>query len=163
MGTRRGDHCLNGASHYINNFLALYRELGDIPNERWSESHALNVFFKGITDPSYEMFVMIQRSKNKSIYDAVLDLRKHERELDEKCIKKRKFKNTVRRMIDNMEITFDWDGDERSSCLTKKARRTNIGGSGTIEGDVQGFITKGGYVKVTNGDFRKLSDDDRQF
>eukprot|EP00957_Ditylum_brightwellii_P205068 15342090-Ditylum_brightwellii.AAC.1 len=71
-----------------------YCELGNIPNEGWSESHVLNVFFKGITDPSYEVFVMIQRSKNKSLDDAVLALRKHERELDKKRIEKRKFKNT---------------------------------------------------------------------
>eukprot|EP00957_Ditylum_brightwellii_P077926 5922974-Ditylum_brightwellii.AAC.1 len=66
---------------------------------------------------------------------------------------RRKFKNTVQRMIDNKEITFHWDGAERSSGPTKKARRTKNGGSDTIDSDVQGFITKGGYMKVTNGDF----------
>eukprot|EP00957_Ditylum_brightwellii_P063956 4851940-Ditylum_brightwellii.AAC.1 len=87
----------------------LYWELSNIPNEGCSERHALNVSFKGITDPSHEMFVMIQRSKNESLDDAVLALRKHEHKLDKKSTEKRKFKNTVQRMIDNKEITFDWD------------------------------------------------------
>eukprot|EP00957_Ditylum_brightwellii_P004342 329868-Ditylum_brightwellii.AAC.1 len=90
---------------------------------------------------------MIQRSKNKSLDDAVLALRKHECKLNKKRIKKKKFKNTIRRMLDNKEITFDWDGDERSFGPTKKARRTKNGGLGTIDGDLQGFITKGGYMK----------------
>eukprot|EP00957_Ditylum_brightwellii_P012541 947642-Ditylum_brightwellii.AAC.1 len=127
MGMRHGSHCLNGALHYIDIFLTLYQELGNILNEGWLESHALSVFFKGITDPSYETFVMIQRSKNESLNDAVLALRKHEHKLNEKRIEKRTFKNTAWRMVDNKDITFDWDDDERSSHPMKKARRTKNG------------------------------------
>eukprot|EP00957_Ditylum_brightwellii_P005585 427827-Ditylum_brightwellii.AAC.1 len=150
----------NEASHYISNFLTSYQETDNIPNEGWSESHALNVFFKGITDPSYEMFVRIQRSKNESLNDAVLALRKHEGKLNEKHIKKRKFKNTIQRMIDSKEITFDWDDDERSSSPMKKARRTKNRGLGTLEGDVQGHIIKCGFLKVMVSNFWKLSDGD---
>eukprot|EP00957_Ditylum_brightwellii_P008909 674126-Ditylum_brightwellii.AAC.1 len=106
MGMRHGSHSLNGVLHYINNFLACHQELGNIPNEGWSENHVLN------------------GSKNESLDDTVLAHRKHEHKLDKKHIEKRKFKNTVQRMIDNKEITFDWDNDERSSCPMKKARRT---------------------------------------
>eukprot|EP00957_Ditylum_brightwellii_P044584 3380778-Ditylum_brightwellii.AAC.1 len=73
LRARLDDYCLStssGASHYINNFLTLYQELGNITNEGWSESHVLNVFLKGVTDPSYEMSVMIKRSKNESLDDA---------------------------------------------------------------------------------------------
>eukprot|EP00957_Ditylum_brightwellii_P133984 10216339-Ditylum_brightwellii.AAC.1 len=66
-------------------------------------------------------------------------------------------------MIDNKEITFDWNDDEGSSRPMKKARRMKNKGLGTIEGDVQGHITKSGFLKLTGGDFWKLSDGDRQF
>eukprot|EP00957_Ditylum_brightwellii_P024411 1842887-Ditylum_brightwellii.AAC.1 len=47
-----------------------YEELGNILNEGWSEIHVFNVFFKGITDTSCKMLVMIQRSKTESLDDA---------------------------------------------------------------------------------------------
>eukprot|EP00957_Ditylum_brightwellii_P170035 12942186-Ditylum_brightwellii.AAC.1 len=70
----------DSASYCINNFLALYRELNEIPGKALSDMHALSMFLKGMKDTDHETFVKIQRNKSeKGLIDAIIALRKKER------------------------------------------------------------------------------------
>ena len=91
------------AAQYINNFLTSYRELNEIPGEALSESHAISMFLQGITDPDFETFVKIQRSKNESLMNAIVALRKEDRELLEKRANNRRFKNKLQRMREEIK------------------------------------------------------------
>eukprot|EP00957_Ditylum_brightwellii_P003236 246675-Ditylum_brightwellii.AAC.1 len=56
------------------------------------------MFLQGITDQDFEVFVKIQRSKNESLMDAIVALRKEDRELSEKRANNRRFKNKLQRL-----------------------------------------------------------------
>ena len=157
----------DGVLRYINNFITTYRELDEVPGEGWSPSHALSVFLDGITDPSFETFVMIQRSKGETLDETILALRKYDRELSAKRVEKRKLKSTVRRMIENNEISIDYDNDEElepSNKRVKRARRTNVdrkyfnGPNG-----LKYWFSDGGYLRIDPKSFKELSGEDRQF
>eukprot|EP00957_Ditylum_brightwellii_P104775 7985880-Ditylum_brightwellii.AAC.1 len=149
---------LSGTLYRIKNFLTIYQELDEIPNEGWSESHALSMFLKEIIDLVLETFITIQRSKNKILEEAVLALRKLERELNKKRVKKRKLRTTVCRMIKNNEIKIDYGDDSGSYGLTKRVRKFKESG-----GEIDARITKDRYISVNKGEFRKLSTDDWSF
>eukprot|EP00957_Ditylum_brightwellii_P089878 6844704-Ditylum_brightwellii.AAC.1 len=53
------------ALQYINSFLTSYWELNDIPGKVLSDSHALSMLLRGITNPDYSTFVQIQKNKSE--------------------------------------------------------------------------------------------------
>ena len=73
----------------------MYRELNEIPGEALSESHALSMFLRGISDPDYLTFVHIQRNRNESLMQVIIALRKEERELIKKRSEKKRLKGYI--------------------------------------------------------------------
>ena len=68
----------------------------------YQKSHALSMFLRGIIDPDYSTFVHIQRNRNESLMQAIIVLRKEERELIKKRSEKKRLKGYIRRLREEM-------------------------------------------------------------
>ena len=70
------------ASHYVNKFLRYHHDLERIPGEANSDSHAVYIFLKQIIDKEYTSTVQYLRNTNATLDEAVLAIRKTERDLE---------------------------------------------------------------------------------
>eukprot|EP00957_Ditylum_brightwellii_P204523 15339651-Ditylum_brightwellii.AAC.1 len=147
--------------------MTMYCDLNGVPGEGWLPSHALSVFLDGITDPSFDTFVIIQRNKNETLDETILALRKFDWELSTKQAEKRKLRGTVRRMIENNEINIEYNNDDEFATPNKevkRARRTKSDNN-YVEGpkSLRYMFSSKGYLQVNPNIFTELSDKDRQF
>eukprot|EP00957_Ditylum_brightwellii_P167705 12767073-Ditylum_brightwellii.AAC.1 len=157
----------NGVLHYINNFMTMHCDLNEVPGEGCSPSHKLLVFLDEITDPSYDTFVIIQRNKNETLDQTILALRKFDRELSAKQAEKKKVRNTMRWMIENQEISINYNDDNEFSTHSKCVKRAKRSQSDNhhVNGlnNLKYKFSSSGYLQVDPKDFKELSDKDRLF
>ena len=104
-----------------------------------------------MSNPDFETFVKFQRSKNEGLMDAIVALRKEDRELSEKRAHNRRFKNKLRRMREEME-----DDDEGRRREPKRIRRQYD--------DVDELkLTRYGYIQVPFQMWKDATKEDKNF
>lgn len=144
----------SSAESYINQFLNSMHELDKIEGERYSESHKIYLFLRSIEHPEFSTTVTYLRNGNAKLYDCIHTIRKTERDLIEKRVKKRKLKDTIRRLsVNSMEDDSDDDTPVRKSSKKRRVRRVK-----------EISTNKKGMIHVPKREwFDELTDEDKAF
>ena len=99
----------------MNKYLIYHHELGKIPGEKSSDSHAVYSFLKNIHDRDYSSTVLLLKNTNQSLDECINIIRKTERDISNRRAGRRKIGNVVRRTTnqgnkrDRSEYESDFD------------------------------------------------------
>ena len=120
-----------------------------------SESHAVYLFLKNISDTDYSLTVTFLQNTNSELATCVQMLRKAERNVQRKRGEKRKLEQTVRRWRES------GTGEERGTRRGKSNSREHV----SKDNRSPGFnITKKGFLVLENrGDWHALTEKMKDF
>ena len=150
------------ASAFVNKFLTWYRDLEKIPGEGYSTSHVIWLLLKNITDPDYQTTVAFLRNTNADLNECITAVRKHERDLMQKRVERRKYCQHIRRMVqERNNDSMESEDDESATANYLRKRKFFHNRPRRLEGTIE--TTRNGFLSFERGDFRKLTDDEKTF
>jgi hypothetical protein len=130
-------HSGGSASDFVNKYLMYYHDLAKIPGEGLSASHGIYLFLRNITAAEYASTVSFLRNTNPDLMACVTAIRKAERDCLQKKQASRQFRQTIRRMKEEIShentkrrwiVEDDIESDSEDEYPKKKKIRHLNGG-----------------------------------